>query len=179
MAKYKFFVILLKQLYLNIVYFVYNNAILSILRTFILNKFHPNFNISKGVRLRKNITFYGGSYLDGYLEIGTGTFINEECFLDYSSDIVIGQNVALGMRVIVLTSSHKIGFTSRCGETLKKKTVIEDNCWIGAGAIIYPGVTIKKGSVIAAGEVVIKDIEENKLYKNKKSIDIIFNEGKS
>ena len=39
--------------------------------------------------------------------------------------------------------------------------VIEDNCWIGGGVIILPGVTIGKGSVIGAGSVVTKNIPEN------------------
>ena len=39
--------------------------------------------------------------------------------------------------------------------------VIASNCWIGGNAVICPGVTIGKGSVIGAGSVVTKDISEN------------------
>jgi galactoside O-acetyltransferase len=39
--------------------------------------------------------------------------------------------------------------------------VIEDDAWIGGGAVIAPGVTIGKGSVIGAGSVVTKDIPAN------------------
>ena len=42
---------------------------------------------------------------------------------------------------------------------LRYKTVIEDNVWIGAGAKILPGVVIGKGSIIASGAVVTKDVE--------------------
>ena len=38
---------------------------------------------------------------------------------------------------------------------------IGKNCWIGAGALIMPGVTIGEGSVIGAGSVVIKDVPAN------------------
>ena len=41
----------------------------------------------------------------------------------------------------------------------KKKVTISDDVWIGANAIILPGVTIGKGSVIAGGAVVTKDVE--------------------
>lgn len=39
-----------------------------------------------------------------------------------------------------------------------EQVIINDDVWIGAGAIIVPGVTIGKGSVIAAGAVVTKDV---------------------
>ena len=40
---------------------------------------------------------------------------------------------------------------------------IEDNCWIGAGTVITPGVTIGENSVIGAGSVVTKDIPANSI----------------
>lgn len=43
----------------------------------------------------------------------------------------------------------------------EKDIVIEDNCWIGYGAQIMPGITIHNGSVVGAGAVVTKDVEKN------------------
>lgn len=42
---------------------------------------------------------------------------------------------------------------------LQGDIIIDDDVWIGAGAIILTGVTIGKGSVIAAGSIVTKDVE--------------------
>lgn len=132
------------------------------------SKFLKNINID-GAMLRKNITLYG----NGTLFIGKGTLVNEECFLDCSGDIYIEEDVAVGMRTSILTSTHRIGDDKRCGEVKRKKTVIKRNSWIGANVIIYPGVTIGSGCVISAGEVVDKDIEDNMILKNKNLKKII------
>jgi maltose O-acetyltransferase len=42
--------------------------------------------------------------------------------------------------------------------------VIEDGCWIGAGATILPGVTVRAGCIVASGAIVTKDCEPNGLY---------------
>ncbi|MCT7650813.1 acyltransferase [Aliarcobacter butzleri] len=169
----KYLRILIKVIYLRMIYLIGNLFLpISFIKSKFYNLAHPDFNFEKKVKLRKNITFYSGGELNGKLYIGENSFINEECFIDYSSEIKIGKNVAIGMRTLILSSSHKISFPIRCGETIKKQTIIEDNCWIGAGVIIYPGVKISEGCVVAAGEIVKKDISKNKLFKHGKESDI-------
>ena len=46
---------------------------------------------------------------------------------------------------------------------IKKPIVIEDNVWIGTGAIILPGFKLKQGCIIGAGVAVPKDIPENSI----------------
>ena len=53
--------------------------------------------------------------------------------------------------------------------------IIEDGVWIGARTLLLPGVRVGKGAIIAAGSVVLDDVEPNKLYagipaKNKKTL---------
>ena len=133
-------------------------------RGYWFHRIFKNIVCEKKVFLRRNITFYG----KGNLYIGEGSFINEECFFDMSSKIYIGKNVAIGMRTIVLSSSHKIGATKRCGSVRRMVTKIADNVWIGANVVIYPGIVIEEGAVIAAGEVVRKNVPSNMLFKNGK-----------
>ena len=123
--------------------------------------FIPDINIS-GAMLRKGITIYG----NGCLFIGNGTLVNEECFLDRSGELLIENNIAIGMRTTILTSTHKIGNDQRCGEVKRKKTIIKKNSWIGSNVLICPGITIGEGCVIAAGEIVNKDVPENMIFKN-------------
>lgn len=50
------------------------------------------------------------------------------------------------------------------GQLQASQTVVEDDVWIGANAIIMPGLTIKKGSIIGAGAVLTKDTEPFGIY---------------
>jgi acetyltransferase-like isoleucine patch superfamily enzyme len=136
-------------------------------RAIFLNKIFSNLHIQPDVCIRKNITYYGS----GELFIGKNSFINEECFLDISSKLIIKSNVAIGMRTVILTSTHKIE-EIRCGKVKRKVTRIEDNVWIGANVTIYPGINIGSGCVISAGEVVDIDVPNNMILKKGKLIPV-------
>lgn len=63
------------------------------------------------------------------------------------------------------SSTHKIGSEKkRAGDAVGNPIYIEDGCWIGARSLILPGVTIGKGTIIAAGSIVTKNCEPNSLY---------------
>lgn len=97
----------------------------------------------------------------GYnIELGENTYINFNCNFVDDGKIIIGKNVLFGPSVTIATVGHPLDPTMR--EYMYTAPVkIGDNVWIGAGAVICPGVTIGNGSVIGAGSVVVKDIPEN------------------
>lgn len=100
----------------------------------------------------------------GY-SIGSQTYIGEDLLIiDEPSDrgmIVIGKNVAIAPRVTLVASSYAnySAIRSVVGEQHSSVT-IKDHAWIGTGAIILPGVTISKYSIVAAGAVVTKSFPE-------------------
>lgn len=98
------------------------------------------------------------------LIIGDNVGINHHCFIAVRGEIVIGDNVIFGPRVTVLSENHNFDKLDvpikNQGET-RYKTVIGDDVWIGANAIIMPGVTIASGSIIASGAVVTKHTKQN------------------
>jgi len=94
------------------------------------------------------------------IEIGDGCYINFNCNFVDDGKIIIGKKVMFGPAVTIATVGHPINPNYR--EYMYCDSVrIEDNCWIGAGVIITPGVTIGENSVIGAGSVVTKDIPAN------------------
>lgn len=84
------------------------------------------------------------------------------------AELTIGKKVIFGPRPTIITGDHRIDIVGKyiCDVTGKDKlpendlpVVIEDDCWIGANVTILKGVTIGRGSVIAAGAVVTKSCE--------------------
>ena len=97
-----------------------------------------------------------------FTRLGKNVFINYDCtFLDMGG-ITIEDDVLIGPKVSVLTEEHPVDSAIR--QKLGVKPVhIKRNVWIGAGAMILPGVTLGENSVVAAGAVVSKDVPANTL----------------
>jgi maltose O-acetyltransferase len=93
------------------------------------------------------------------ITIGEGTFVNYDCvFLD-GAPITIGRHCQLAPQVQILTATHPIDpEPRRLGWEYAEPVTIADNVWLGAGAIVCPGVTIGTGSVVGAGAVVTRDL---------------------
>jgi len=77
--------------------------------------------------------------------------------------VYIGDNIMMGECVIMITRNHKFESTeipmNKQGYTDYFPVVIEDDIWIGTRVTILPGVNIGKGSIIAAGAVVTKNVD--------------------
>ena len=105
--------------------------------------------------------------------IGNNVIININCTFVDCNKIVIGNNVLIASNVQIYTATHPVSVKERLLKDWKEDNgqaffkvyalpvKIEDNVWIGGGAIILPGVVIGKNSVIGAGSVVTKDIPSN------------------
>lgn len=112
----------------------------------------------KNVNIEKGANFGTGSGI----KIGSNSGLGIRCKV--RGPLEIGDNVMMGPDVIIFTSNHE---TSRTdipmrgqGGTKCEKVTISSDVWIGARAIILPGVTIGQGAIIAAGAVVSKDVPD-------------------
>lgn len=95
------------------------------------------------------------------LTIGDNVSINNYSIITARVPITIGNNVLIGPFVMINSSNHQYNNPSVLIREQGHKCapiVIEDDVWIGAHCCILAGVTIGKGSVIAAGAVVTKDV---------------------
>lgn len=96
------------------------------------------------------------------ITIGDNFFANYNVQLLDPNKIEIGDNVLIAPNVIVCTAGHPLDPKLRDqGLEYAKPIRIGDSVWIGAGAIILPGVTIGAGAVIGAGAIVNRDIPPN------------------
>ena len=93
---------------------------------------------------------------------GNFVYANFNLTLVDDTDIYIGDNVMFGPNVVVATAGHPVDPSLRLKVAQFNIPVrIGNNVWIGAGAILLPGVQIGDNSVIGAGSVVTKNIPAN------------------
>ena len=97
-----------------------------------------------------------------HVHFGKNVYANFNLTLVDDGHIYVGDNVMFGPNVTVATAGHPIEVELRRRQTQYNIDVhIGSNVWIGAGAIIMPGVHIGDNTVIGAGSIVTKDIPAN------------------
>lgn len=97
-----------------------------------------------------------------HVHLGNNVYFNFNATLVDDTHIYIGDCTMLGPNVVIATAGHPVL------PELREKALqynlpvhIGKNCWLGAGVIVLPGVTIGDNTVIGAGSVVTKDIPAN------------------
>ncbi|HEX8855831.1 MAG TPA: sugar O-acetyltransferase, partial [Thermoleophilaceae bacterium] len=91
--------------------------------------------------------------------LGERSFVNfNGVFLD-CAQISIGDRVEIGPNVQLLTADHPRDVESRRKRLeFAKPIMIEDDTWVGGGAVVLPGLTVGAGSIVGAGSVVTRDV---------------------
>lgn len=112
--------------------------------------------------------------------MGHHVFVNAGCtFLD-GAFIRIGHHTLIGPSVQIYTPHHPLDYRERRqGKEFAYPVTIGDDCWIGGGVVICPGVTIGDRTIIAAGSVVTKDLPADTLVAgNPAVVKRVLNNGK-
>lgn len=136
--------------------------------------------IKIGDRVTLNRLVYLNAY-KGHILIEDGVEINNLTVINGTGGVTIQRDVLIGPNVQIISYAHRFNNSSLPIKEQgidKKPVIIEQGCWIGAGAIILAGVTIGEHSVIGAGAVVNKNIPPfsvavgvpAKIIKNRKEI---------
>ena len=101
---------------------------------------------------------------------GTGVIMEENSFLNYNCTMLdggyihIGKNTRVGPNCQFYTPHHPMDYIERRKNIETAYPIhVGDDCWLGGGVVVCPGVTIGDRCVIAAGSVVKKDIPDDSL----------------
>ncbi len=128
-------------------------------------------NTSEGkIKLGNNVMVFKNSVIKcggkGSIEIGDNSTINPFCILEGYGGLKIGKGVRIASGTKIIATNHDFsdikvpifeqGFTS-------KGIIIEDDVWIGSNVCILDGTKISKGSIVAAGAVVTKDVQPHSI----------------
>lgn len=120
------------------------------------------------IRLGHDVTFFGNTYLNvagdrGRVAVGSRTHIDQFCVLYGQGGLTIGSRCAIAAGVIIYTQTNQFAadpLLDVIDQPVRYAPVmVGDDVWIGAGAILLPGVTVGDHAVIAAGAVVRRDVQ--------------------
>jgi maltose O-acetyltransferase len=93
------------------------------------------------------------------IRLGGKVFLNFNCVILDVVRVTIGDRVQIASAVQFLAADHPLDVATRATELESGRPItVEDDAWIGGGAILCPGVTVGRGSTVGAGSVVTRDI---------------------
>jgi acetyltransferase-like isoleucine patch superfamily enzyme len=130
------------------------------------------YSFGKGFHAGKSVVIWGRDKI----QIGDNCYIGRnsqiECNVEIGNDVLIANSVAFVGRYdhhyqeigVPIRQASQVRDADYSWLEKDSVTKVEDDVWIGYGAIILSGVTIKKGSIIAAGSLVTKDVESYSIY---------------
>ena len=103
-----------------------------------------------------------------FLSIGDYSWIGESAWIDNLAAVSIGKNCILSQGAYLLTGSHD--YTLQTFDLIIKPITLEDGAWVGAKAIVCPGVTLKTHSILSVGSIATKDLDAYGIYQGNPAI---------
>ena len=118
-----------------------------------------------GARVGKGVVIHPGVNIKypWKLTIGDHVWIGQRAWLDNIDQLIIRDHVVISQGAMIIQGSHnykKVDYP-----TLSGPVVLEEGSWVGAGAMVMLGVTLKSHSVLSAGSVATKDLEPYTIYQ--------------
>lgn len=119
------------------------------------------------IKLGENVCLYGFDYLNaegdqGYIKIGERSHIDQFCVLYGQGGLEIGKfsAIASGVKIYSQSNQYKYNLNQKIIDqpVVYKKVIIGDDVWVGANAVILPGVRIEEGAIVGACSLVKDDV---------------------
>ena len=136
---------MIKKIFNNIFYRIYNSGK------------NSDLEYQKGKEKYQGVGVFGNQSL---LNIGERVSFGGNVMIYISANVSIGSDSMIASGVKIITSTHDYNNNPTWKQRIDRPVKIGSNVWIGANAIILPGVRIGDNAVIGAGSVVTKHVPE-------------------
>ncbi|MFL5350713.1 MAG: acyltransferase [Hyalangium sp.] len=116
-----------------------------------------------GAHVSLQVSALSAQHPPGRIQLGAHVFLGAQCIVESTCSVSIGADTMLGPNCYINDTNHgmSLGTPMRLQLGTAGPVVIGEDCWLGAGVIVLKGVTIGRGTVVAAGSVVTRSLPEN------------------
>jgi putative colanic acid biosynthesis acetyltransferase WcaF len=125
-------------------------------KVFILRLFGAQIGQGVNIKPQVKIKFPWRLIIKDYVWLG------EKCWIDNLAPVIIESHVCISQGVYLCTGNHD--WSDRNFKLITKEIYIEEGSWIGASAIIAPGVRVGKGAILTLGSVAINELAPMTIY---------------
>ncbi len=133
-------------------------------RVFLLRLFGAKIGIGVTIKPGVNVKY------PWHLTIGHHTWIGENVWIDCLVPVSIGSNVCISQGAVLLTGNHN--YKKKSFDLITAVVVLQDGVWIGAGAIVNPGVIAASHAVLTTGSVANKNLDAYFIYQGNPAVKI-------
>jgi putative colanic acid biosynthesis acetyltransferase WcaF len=125
-----------------------------------------------GAKVGRNVTIKPGVNVKypWHLTIGHETWLGENVWIDCLVPTYIGSNVCISQGAMLLTGNHNYKKTTF--NLIVKSIVLEDGVWIGARAVVNPGVTAASHAMLTTGSIATKNLDAYTVYQGNPAVKI-------
>jgi len=143
-----------------------NTSILfpSAFKSLILRRFGAK--IGKGVVIKPKVNIK----YPWFLTVGDHCWIGENVWIDNLTHVTIGANACISQGAMLLTGNHD--YKKATFDLILGEISLKDGVWIGAKAVVCPGITIHSHAILTVGSVATKDLEPHTIYQGNPAVAI-------
>lgn len=116
-------------------------------------------NIGQGVIIKPSVNIK----YPWNLTIGNYVWIGEKVWIDNLSKVSIENNVCISQSAMLICGNHD--YTKPSFNLIIGEIKLEEGCWIGAGAIIGPGVIVHSHAILSLGSIATSDLDRYTIYR--------------
>lgn len=122
--------------------------------------------IGRGVMIKPNINIKR----PWRLVLGDNVWLGEDVWIDNNAEVRIDSNCVLSQGSMLLCGNHN--YKKKTFDSFSGNIHLEEGCWVGAKAIVCPGVTLHSHSILSVGSVAFKDLEAYTIYQGNPAKEI-------
>jgi putative colanic acid biosynthesis acetyltransferase WcaF len=150
--------------FVNVVFFVSHIIPLSGLKVWLLKLFGAK--VGHGVMIKPGVNIK----YPWKLEIGNHVWIGENVWIDNLANVTIGNNVCISQGAMLLCGNHN--YKKPTFDLIVSEIHLHEGAWVGAKAVVCPGVTLNSHAILSVGSVANKDLDAYSIYQGNPAIKI-------